>query len=1073
MKQYKFLNNILGLAVFILASVVYIITSEPTASYWDCGEYISTAYKLQVGHPPGAPFFQLMGRLFSMLAFGDVTLVARMINTMSALMSGLTILFLFWSITALSKKIITKNNVLSQSEMLLVFGCGMVGALAYTFSDSFWFSAAEGEVYAMSSFFTAFVFWAILKWEAVADEQGSYRWLVLIAFMVGLSIGVHLLNLLAIPAITMVVYFKKFKQSKKGAFLAFVISLAIIASIMYGIIPQLVTLFAKTELLFVNTFGLPFNSGTIIFAILITLLSVTGLLYTEKEKTIYPVLFFIFYAFLAFLVLYSGKGFVDIILRILILAGITALIYFGRQKKEMLKTVLLSIIFIIIGYSSFMALVIRSNANTPINENAPGDAISLLGYLNREQYGDWPVWYGPYFNAPLDSKEPYIDGNPLYARNETLKKYVVIDDRKKSIENYDSRFYTFFPRMWSKRSNLHAAGYRSWGEINGTPVRVTNRNGNTEIINKPTFIENMRFFFSYQIGHMYLRYFMWNFAGRQDDNQGHGILNGNWMSGIGFIDKFRLGPQKNLPDVFQNNKARNYFFFLPLLLGLLGFFIQLNKNLRGFIIVSLLFVFTGLAINVYLNPVPYQPRERDYAYAASFYAFSIWIGIGVISIRNLICKFRKKIAPLLPPLLASMICFLAVPFIMLYNGWDDHDRSGRTTARDIAANYLNSCKPNAILFTLGDNDTFPLWYAQEVEGIRTDVRVVNLNLLNMDWYINQMKRKVYDSEALPISLSNDKYAASKRDFVLIYNSETVVDTNTYYDVRELIKYAASDNEENMLSTIKGNYNFIPTNRFALAVDSAYVVSKGIVPESFRDSLKPQITWVFDDYGIQKNSLIALDIIANTQWKRPVYFAVTAGDDSYQFLNNYLQLEGLAYRLMPFRCHSSDMQTGRVNSEILYDNMMNKFKWGNMDKPGIYMDEVNVRMAKTLRNLFSRLAQTLVSEAQTEKAILVCDKCIEVIPDFNIPYDEYLIPIATVYFQCGETQKAKNITEKLFYDNTQKLEYFDKFRGIDAAYLGSEKTDALTLIEKLILLTQTYNQKELSDNMSKTYNKFKD
>ncbi|HOY31570.1 MAG TPA: DUF2723 domain-containing protein [Bacteroidales bacterium] len=1018
MKQYKFLNTVSGWIIFLIASTVYILTAEPAASYWDCGEYISTAYKLQVGHPPGAPLFQLLGRFFSLFAFGDVTLVARMINTMSALASGFTILFLFWTITALVKKITFLSDEIKTHEMITVLGAGFVGAMAYTFSDSFWFSAVEGEVYATSSFFTAIVFWAILKWEEVADEPYANRWIVFIAFMTGLSIGVHLLNLLCIPAMTMVYYFRKGKQSKKNLILTLVLSILILGFVQSGIIPWTVKLAGYFELFFVNIIGLPFNSGTVIYFIVLAGLITGGLIFSRKNG------------------------------------------------KTVLNTVFLSVAFILIGYSSFLVLVIRSNANTPINENSPKDAISLLGYLNREQYGDWPLLYGPYFNAPLDNKEPYIAGKPLYARDDKAKKYVVVDERKFSEPNYDKQFYTFFPRMWSNQSDLHARGYQSWSEMDGTPVMVANRDGTREIINKPTFLENLRFFFTYQVGHMYLRYFMWNFSGRQNDQQGYGgLLNGNWMTGIKFLDKVRLGTQDHLPETYAGNKGRNYFYMLPLLLGLIGFFIQLNKDVKGFIVVMLLFIFTGLAINVYLNPVPYQPRERDYAYAASFYAFAVWIGFGVLGLTQLLLKLKKYINPKILSSLAVFLCFLLVPVIMAKQGWDDHDRSGRYTTIDIASDYLNSCAPDAILFTLGDNDTFPLWYAQEVEGVRKDVRVVNLSLLNMDWYIDQMKYKFYDSEPLPVTLDKKKYIASKRDLTLMYDDTAVVKADTYLNVKALIDFATSDDESLMVNTYKGMLNYFPTSKFLLPVDTAFVLNNGSVPPEFKDSVNPQIFWKYSDYIVQKNNLIALSILSELNWKRPVYFATTTGDDAYMSLVDYLQLEGLAYRLVPYRCHSIDKQTGRVNTAIMYENMMNKFRYGQMNHPGIYLDETNMRMTNTLRNLFGRLATALQYEGKSEMALSVCDKCIEVMPDHTVPYNHMLLPVINVYYQCGKNDKAYQIASRLGEYCRQELKYLDQFTGINAIYTDTERNESLDLLEKLRQISKTFNQPALEKQLS--------
>ncbi|HNW90164.1 MAG TPA: DUF2723 domain-containing protein [Bacteroidales bacterium] len=1025
MKQYKFLNTISGWIVFLIASTVYILTSEPTASYWDCGEYISTAYKLQVGHPPGAPLFQLLGRFFSLFAFGDVTLVARMINTMSALASGFTILFLFWTITALAKKIVFNSGEIKTHQLITVLGAGFVGAMAYTFSDSFWFSAVEGEVYAMSSFFTAITFWAILKWEEVADEPYADRWIVFIAFMTGLSIGVHLLNLLCIPAMTMVYYYRKIAPSKRNFTLALILSIIILGFVQAGIIPWTVKLAGLFELFFVNTAGLPFNSGTIIYAVFLIGLVVLGLIFSKK------------------------------------------------RGKTVLNTVVLSFAFILIGYSSFLVLVVRSNANTPINENAPKDAISLLGYLNREQYGDWPLLYGPYFNAPLDSEEPFIDGKPLYARDDAAKKYVVVDERKLSVYNYDKRFYTIFPRMWSSSSDLHGRGYQTWSKMDGTPITITNRNGTKEEINKPTFIENLRFFFTYQVGHMYLRYFMWNFSGRQNDQQGHGgLLNGNWMTGIKFIDQNRLGPQENLPETFTGNAGRNYFFMLPLLLGLLGFFIQLNKEFKGFLVITLLFVFTGFAINVYLNPVPYQPRERDYAYAASFYAFAIWIGFGVIGVNLLFQKIKKFINPAILSVAAVLLCLLLVPALMAKEGWNDHDRSKRYTTIDIASDYLNSCAPNAILFTLGDNDTFPLWYAQEVEGIRRDVRIVNLSLLNMDWYIDQMKHKVYDSEPLPITMDKKKYIASKRDFVFIYEDTNLVKPDTYFNIKALVDFATNDDESLKLSTSRGKLNYFPTRKFLLPVDTALVLKNGTVSPEYADSVQPQVYWDYNDHVVMKNNLVVLNMLSELNWKRPVYFATTTGDDAYLNLLDYLQLEGLAYRFVPYRCHPIDSQTGRVHTGIMYENMMNKFKYGNMNHPGINLDETSMRMTNTLRNLFSRLATALLYEGKSEKALKVCDKCIEVMPDNTVPYNHMLLPIITAYYKCGQYDKANGIAQRLGEYCEQELNYFAQFSGTNAVYIRMEKDESLDLLDKLIQIAKTYGQKTMEKQLTGSYQHFK-
>ncbi len=995
MKIYKKLNNIIGWIIFAIATVVYIITSEPTASFWDCGEYIATAYKLQVGHPPGAPLFQLLGRFFSLFAFGDSSLVARMINTMSALSSSFTILFLFWSITMLAKKIVLASGEITKAKMYAIFGSGIVGALAFTFSDSFWFSAVEGEVYAMSSFFTAIVFWAILKWEETADEDHSYRWLILIAYLIGLSIGVHLLNLLAIPAITFVYYFKKYKPTKKGIFITLIISFIILTVIMYIIIPWIVQLAGLFERFFVNAIGLPFNTGTIIYFILLISGIIWGLIYTKKHK------------------------------------------------KVILNTIILGFIFILIGYSSFFLLIIRSNANTPIDENNPEDAISLLAYLNREQYGDWPLLHGQYYNAPLVDRK---DGNPVYIKDKEKGKYVISDDRKNTIPVYDSRYETIFPRMWSSTETIYVDDYKRWAGIKRDP-------DNKHI---PTFGENLRFFFKYQLGHMYLRYFMWNFAGRQNDIQGRGgLLKGNWISGINFIDEWRLGPQNNLPESMEN-KGRNKFYFLPLILGLIGLFYQFNKNYKDGIVVSLLFIMTGIAIVIYLNQYSPQPRERDYAYAATFYAFAIWIGLGVLSIFDFFAKkFKLKISAFA----TILVCLILVPGIMAKDGWDDHDRSGRYTALQVAKNYLNSCAQNAILFTNGDNDTFPLWYAQEVEGIRTDVRVANMSLLNTDWYIDQLKRKAYDSNPVPFSLTKDKYIQGTRDYVPIIENEKLLDINEFHDLKDIMAFVASDNPGSKFNSQVGLLNYIPTKKFKISVDSSTLVENGTVPLELADEIVP-VKWTLNRSGVHKNNMMVLDLLATNNWERPVYFAITTGNEAYINLTDYFQLEGMAYRLVPIKTKRTDGKIGRINTDVMYDNLMNKFYVGMHDK-NIYLNEDNIRMTMNLRNIYTRLADELIIEGKKDSAVAVLNRCIELMPDETVRYNYFVLPIAESYYKAGETEKANEIVLRLIELTEQDLNYYFLFTGQKAKLIDFEKQQGLAKLHKINQVIQEYEQTDLS------------
>jgi hypothetical protein len=1008
--NYQKINNLLGWLVGIIASAVYLSTIEPTASFWDCGEYIATAYKLEVGHPPGAPLFLMIARFFSLFA-SEPAQVAKMINSMSALCSGLTILFLFWTITAIAKKLALKFGALTNAKVIAIMGSGLVGSLAYTFSDSFWFSAVEGEVYAMSSFFTAIVFWAILKWDSIADENHADRYIILIAYLIGLSIGVHLLNLLTIPAITFVYYFRKFEPTRKGIIYTAIVSLVILGVVQYGIIPGLVKLSSAFELFFVNTFRLPFNSGTLIYILFITSLVVYGLYSTKKKN------------------------------------------------KPIYNTIILCFAMIVIGYSSFGLIVIRSNANPPIDENNPENAISLLSYLMREQYGESPLIYGQYYNAPLDPSKPYKDGSPVYARDEKSGKYVIIDDRKNSVPNYDPRFCTIFPRMYSSQSN-HVSGYKQWANIKGTPIKVE-KNGEIETIYKPKFSENLAFFFKYQLGHMYLRYFMWNFAGRQNDIQGHGgVTKGNWLSGLNFLDEMRLGSQSNLPDVLKNNKGRNVYFMLPFLLGIVGVMFHFKKHNEFAWVVLILFLFTGLAINIYLNPPPYQPRERDYAYVGSFYAFAIWIGIGVYAIYDYL---SNKLSGVISAIGATALSLVLVPTVMAKENWDDHDRSRRYTARDFAIDYLESCDKNAILFTNGDNDTFPLWYAQEVEGIRTDIRIINLSLANTDWYIEQLRRKAYLSDPIKLTLSQDKYRQGTRDFVPIYRR-----VNDYEKISSLIDFVGREESQFKLPLQGGNEtNYFPTGKFILPVDSSKVVANGSIPKNLASQVLKEIRWEIKKNYVLKSELLMLDILATNNWERPIYYAVTVGDEGYLGLQDYFQLEGLAYRLVPYRAKAFDGQVGKVNTDIMYNNMMNKFKYGNMEDKTIYMDENNLRMTMNLRNNFARLADALIFEGKKDSALKVLDKAITVMPKENIPYNFFVLPIADAYYKLGKIDKGNEIMTDLIKTYNQELKYYASLRPEFARTLSYETQQAVAVLQRIAYVLKLYKQETLAKEAENT------
>ncbi len=967
MNQFKKLNNIIGWSVFLIASFVYLSTIEQTVSFWDCGEYIATAYKLEVGHPPGAPLFQLFGRIFTLFATQGTSEVAVAINILSALSSAFTILFLFWTITAFGRKLFFKDENYETGRIYAVLGSGIVGALAYTFSDSFWFSAVEGEVYAMSSFFTALTFWCIMKWEQEADQPHASRWLVFIAYLIGLSVGVHLLSLLTIPAMGMIYYYKKYDYTKIGAIKAFIASMIILGVVQGVIIPGAVSLISTFELFFVNTVGLPFNAGTIIYFLTIIAAISFGLSYTKKHN------------------------------------------------KAVWNTAILGVMMLLIGYSSFAILVVRSNANPPIDENNPEDAVGLLSYLKREQYGSWPIVHGQYFNAKLDSKKPFLDGNPVYAKDEKKGKYIIIDKRKNSIPNYSKKGKTIFPRMWSSTQKRHPQGYKIWAGLKNTDKT-------------PTFGQNLSYFFKYQIGWSYIRYFMWNFAGRQNDNMNMdgNALNGNWESGISFIDNARLGTpntsEVDVPDYLGKNKGKNHYYFLPLLLGLIGMLFHFKQNNQDALVVLLFFLFTGVLIIIYLNVVPFQPRERDYAYVGSFYAFAIWIGLGVLGIYDFL---SKKMGSTASAGIATVIALLMAPALMASENWDDHDRSGRFTALEVAKNYLNSCDKNAILFTNGDNDTFPLWYAQEVEGIRTDIKVVNLSLFNTGWYIDQMKRASYDAPPIPSSLEHNDYRTGTRDYIAI--NERFKD---YVDVQDIVKFINSNSPKAKANTSRGLTNYCPTKKLKLKVDKEKV--KSFVPLEHHDKIVDEVKWKLTGNGFYKNKLMVLDILANFNWDRPIYFASTVGKDNFMGLEKYFQLEGLTYRFVPYIAKSTDGQTGVVQSEKMYEKLVNEFEWGGFNNPDLYFDETNTRMVMNFRSSYARLAQALMSKGENAKAIKTLDKCVAEFPREVVTFSYFFIPIIDTYFKLGEKEKAKQLLAIMIDDHLTELKYlraFDRGSGV--------------------------------------------
>lgn len=1061
MQQYQKLNNIAGWVAFIIASFVYLLTIEPTASWWDCGEYIATAYKLQVGHPPGAPLFQMLGRFFSLFAFGDTSQVALMINAMSAIFSALTILFLFWTITAFARKIVAPDNELTFGKSLAIIGSGFVGAMAFTFSDSFWFSAGEGEVYAMSSFFTAVTFWAILKWDRVADEPHADRWLLFIVYLIGLSIGVHLLNLLAIPAVVLVYYYRKYNPNPKGIIIAAIISLVLIGFIMYGLIPEIVKLFANTEVLFVNTFGLPFSSGTIFFALLMIGVLFTGIRFTIMAQTpkSLKIALLSLAGVLMILVLADASSPGNFFFRLVVTAALAIGFYYIRNRKALLNTILLSLAFLLIGYSSFLMIIIRSNANTPIDENNPENAVSLLSYLNREQYGSTPLFYGQYYNSPIES---YGDRAPIYEKDLEKGKYVITDDREGTVPEYQSDFATIFPRMWSNQKQSHIQAYKRWGGVEGRPMEYAQPNGKTRIINKPTFGENLRFFFKYQVGHMYFRYFMWNFAGRQNYIEGHGnIEHGNWQSGISFVDDPRLGSQDNLPQSMQN-PANNKFYLLPFLFGLIGLFYQIQKDPRNALVVGVLFIMMGLAIVVYLNQYPYQPRERDYAYVGSFYAFAIWIGLSVLFVYGGLRRLLKNQA--VSAIASTVIILGLVPAIMAAEGWDDHDRSGRYAARDFAANYLNSCQENAMIFTNGDNDTFPLWYAQEVEGVRTDMRVVNYMLASGDWYIHQLHNKMYESEPLPFTLGKDQYTKGTNDAVLIYPNQGIKEA---VELLTLIKFIRSDKNDTKLTMQDGTkLNYIPTKKVKLTIDKQKVIESGIVPEYMHDRIVDEIEWNISKNYLYKNDLMFLDLLASNDWERAMYFANPSSVEGVFPLDDYMHLEGMVYKFMPVKAMNYYKGMGGVHAQKTYDLLLNKFNWGRLNQPDVTIDRESQKNIMIPKNNFVRTAETLMDMNRPDSAVAIADECLEVFPTSKIPPDFYLLPLVDVYYQAGAMEKGDSLVSEIADRYSEDMDYYSSLDSEFFNYYQEDLTRAYSAIRRLSIQTEEHNRKDLTEELTK-------
>ena len=1013
--NFKKLNNIVGWCVFMIATIVYFLTLETTVSWWDCGEYISTAYKLQVGHPPGAPLFQMLGRFFSLFAFGDVTKVALMINAMSALCSSFTILFLFWTITLLAKKLWMKDGEDSPSaNKFNVLAAGVIGALAYTFSDTFWFSAVESEVYAMSSLFTAITFWAILKWEEVADEPTNYRWIIFIAYLIGLSIGVHLLNLLCIPAVVYIVYFKKYKKvTTKGFIVAGIISVVLVGFIQVILIPAIVSICGKFELFFVNSLGAPFNLGTIVYFILLIALIVAGIYFTNK------------------------------------------------YKKVILNTAVLSFMFILIGYSSFFMLVIRANANTPINENEPSEAVSMLSYLKREQYGSWPLVYGPYYMAkPYDANS----SSPIYVRDEAKGKYVITDKREGTDPIYDDNVMTLFPRMWNGTKPSYISTYNQYiDKSKMVPVTMKKSDGTKETVLRPTFMQNLKFFIGYQCNHMYWRYFMWNFVGRQNDIQGHGeIENGNWASGIGFIDNARLGNQDNLPKSMSNS-GHTEFYFLPLILGLIGLFYHIKRDIKNSWVVFLLFFMTGLAIVIYLNQTPYQPRERDYAYAGSFYAFCIWIGFGLLGVVEMLQKIMKN--KMAVAVVAFVLC-LSVPTVMAASGWEGHNRAEKTSALDWGKNYLKNLPENAVIFTRGDNDTFPLWYVQEVEGYRTDVRVCNYMLSSGYWYVHQMGRKQYESERLPLSLTPEQYDNGVNEPVFI---QEVFEGPV--ELKDAIEFIKSDNVKTKVSLLSGDKaNYLPARNLKITVDKEAVVRNGIVPESMKDQIVDEIVWRIPESVnyLYKNDLMLLDFMATNDWTRAVYFTSLSDIKNVLGIDKYLHQEGLSHRFIPVLAADYHKDAGGVYIEGSYELLMaDDIRWGNLDKEGVTVDPESRRNLLFVKQAYMRLAQSLLNRGQNDSAVAVLDRCLEFFPDEKIPYDFYMLAYPEIYYVAGATEKGDALVKKISENCLDNLRYFNELNDRFIPYYAETVRENLAMINEMSNIASRNSRYELKVELEKT------
>jgi hypothetical protein len=1030
--NYNKINNIFGWIAFVIAALTYILTLEPSASFWDCGEFIACIYRLQVAHQPGAPLFTMIGKVFTLLSMGNDNKVAYWANMASALASGATIMFLFWTVTALAKKILVKKaGDLNIGNLIVIIGSGLVGALAYAWSDTFWFSAVESEVYAQSSLCTAIVFWAILKWDAHADEPHANRWIVFIAYIMGLSIGIHLLNLLVIPAIALVIYFRKAaKITAQGTIVAFLAGIVSVAFVLWGVIQFTVKGAAYSDLLFVNTLGMGFGSGAIAFFVLMIATIGTGIYFTIKQSQAA----IIASAVCFILALGISTGVVGAIIG-LVLLGVLEYLVKIRERRFALNSFFVCLLFILFGYSSFVMIVVRAKADPNLNNSDPQDAFALNSYLNRDQYGDTPLLYGQFFDStPTDQTE----GATIYRRGK--EKYEVAGKKLTTI--YDRN--TIFPRMFSDKAG-HRQFYKAWSKL-----------GEDE---KPTFGTNLGFFGTWQVNQMYTRYFLWNFVGRTNDLDGqtsNSGADGNWISGWSF--------NKPLPAAVTQSKSYNRLYFLPLIVGLVGLFFHFKKDQQNAGVVLVLFFFTGLAIVLYLNQDPLQPRERDYAYAGSFYAFAIWIGLGVMGIADIL---RTKLDAKTSGIIATVVCLLVAPVLMASQEWDDHDRSTKLTPHDMAYNYLNSCAPNAILFTYADNDTYPLWYIQEVEHVRPDVRIVNLSLLGTDWYIRGMKHKMNESEPLPITMPDDKFKAGVRD-VIYFNDQKVAGA---IELKEVFDFMTSDDKAAMVEYNNGEQgNYLPTKNFKITVNPNDVLQSGTLPASEKDKIVPEMDWTFGGRYVTKDVLAMMDILAHNNWKRPVYFATTVPDENLIGLGKYLYSEGFANRLLPLKPDTAN-HADLTNTPLMYQNMMTKFKWGNM-KNASYLDhESNTMFYPLISRLYSTLADNLLKEGHPDLAKNALKKYDEVMPD-NIPNTEiairkyYLVETA---YRLGETAIANKLANVVDAYITNLLDY--NYTLLQKNEVSIESRDiqyAMSMLNGLVEHTRNFKQPELNAKFDKQF-----